>query len=79
MSVEFYRYVPMNHLLIYSGNISMLGKPGTMEKEMIHQIFCRFLSKYRVKYVSYIGAGDAKVHKYLTSRLPYIDLTIKKL
>ena len=57
----------------------MLGKSGTMENEMIYQMFCRSLSKCRVRYVLYIRDGKAKVHKYLTSRPPYIDLTIKKL
>jgi hypothetical protein len=46
---------------------------------MIHEMFCRSLSKYKIKYTSCIGDGDAKVHKYLTDNPPYSDLTIKKL
>ena len=47
-----------------------------MEKEMVYEMFCRFLSKYNVRYVSYIGDGDAKVHSYLTSHPPYPGVII---
>ncbi|CAF1349574.1 unnamed protein product [Rotaria sordida] len=50
-----------------------------MEKEMIHEMFCRFLSKYKIKCTSYIGDGDAKVHSFLTSNPPYPGVTIKEL
>jgi hypothetical protein len=50
-----------------------------MEKEMIREMFCRLLSKYKIKYTSYIGDEDAKIHKYLTNNPPYSDITIKKL
>ncbi|CAF4295532.1 unnamed protein product [Didymodactylos carnosus] len=52
---------------------------GEMEKEMIHEMFCRSLSKYKINYVSYIGDGDAKVRKYLTDNPPYSGVIIKKL
>lgn len=50
-----------------------------MEKEMVYEMFCRSLSKYNVRYVSYIGDGNAKVHNYLASNPPYHGVTIKKL
>ena len=50
-----------------------------MEKEMIHEMFSRSISKYEIKYSSYIGDGDAKVHKYLVDNPPYSNVTIKKL
>jgi hypothetical protein len=50
-----------------------------MEKEMIHEMFCRSLAKYNTRYVSYVGDGDAKVHKYLVDNPPYPDIDIKKL
>ena len=40
-------------------NISFLGASGSMEKELIHQMFCRSVFKYDVKYTSFIGDGDA--------------------
>ncbi|CAF1453077.1 unnamed protein product [Rotaria sordida] len=52
---------------------------GAMEKEMIYEMFCRSLPKYDIKYISYIGDGDAKVHKYLTTNPPYPGVIIKKL
>ena len=42
---------------------------------MIH----RSLSKYNLKYTSYIGDGDAKLHKYLLENPPYTDVPIKKI
>ncbi len=50
-----------------------------MEKEMIHQIFSRSLSKYTIRYTSYIGDGDAKVHRYLINNPPYSNVAIKKI
>ena len=50
-----------------------------MEKELIYQMFCRSLSKYDVKYTSFIGDGDAKVHKYLLEHSPYCHVKIKKI
>ncbi|CAF1481850.1 unnamed protein product, partial [Rotaria sordida] len=47
---------------------------GGMEKEMIHEMFCRSLPKYNIKYTSYIGDGDAKVYKYLVDNPPYSDI-----
>ncbi|CAF4838022.1 unnamed protein product, partial [Rotaria sp. Silwood2] len=55
------------------------GSSGGMEKEMIHEMFCRSLAKYNRRYVSYVGDGDAKVHKYLVDNPPYPDIDIKKL
>ncbi|CAF4821270.1 unnamed protein product [Rotaria sp. Silwood1] len=52
---------------------------GAKKKEMIHEMFCRFLSIYKIKYTSYIGDGDAKVHSFLTSNPPYPGVTIKEL
>lgn len=46
---------------------------------MIREMFSRSLSKYGVKYTSYIGDGDAKVHKYLTENPPYRDVAVKKV
>jgi hypothetical protein len=60
-------------------NISFLGASGSMEKELIHQMFCRSVFKYDVKYTSFIGDGDAKVHKYLLESPPYSDVKIKKI
>ena len=50
-----------------------------MEKEMIYDMFCRSLPKYYVRYVSYIGNGNAIVHSYLTSHPPYPGVVVKKL
>ena len=50
-----------------------------MEKEMIYEMFCRSVPKYGIKYVSYIGDGDAKVHRYLTTNPPYPSVSIRKL
>ena len=50
-----------------------------MKKEMIYDMFCRLLPKYNVRYVSYIGNGDVKVHSYLTSDPPYPGVVVKKL
>lgn len=50
-----------------------------MEKQMIYEMFCRSVSKYNVRYISYIGDGDAKVHSFLTSNPTYPGVTIKKL
>ena len=80
MSVEFYRYfVVISYTNSFYGSFLMLGKSGSMEKEMIHQMFSRSLSKYQVRYGSYIGDGDAKVHKYLVEHPPYDNLLISKL
>ena len=46
---------------------------------MIHEMFCRSVPNYDVRYVSYIGDGDAKVHSFLTSNPPYPGVVIKKL
>ncbi|CAF1520869.1 unnamed protein product [Rotaria sp. Silwood1] len=59
--------------------IKCQGSSGGMEKEMIHEMFCRSLAKYNTRYVSYVGDGDAKVHKYLVDNPPYPDIDIKKL
>ncbi|CAF1331416.1 unnamed protein product [Rotaria sordida] len=59
--------------------LNFIGTSGAMEKEMIYEMFCRSLPKYDIKYISYIGDGDAKVHKYLTTNPPYPGVTIKKL
>ncbi|CAF1614937.1 unnamed protein product, partial [Didymodactylos carnosus] len=59
--------------------INYEGASGSMEKELIHQMFCRSVSKYDVKYTSFIGDGDAKVHKYLLENPPYSDVKIKKI
>ena len=45
---------------------------------MIYDMFCRLLPKYNVRYVSYIGNGNAKVHSYLTSHPPYPGVAAKK-
>ena len=50
-----------------------------MKKEMIYEMFCRSLPKYNVRYFSYIGDGDAKVHSCLTSHPPYPGVVVKKL
>jgi len=50
-----------------------------MEKQMVYEMFCRSVSKYNVRYISYIGDGDAKVHSFLTSNPIYPGVTIKKL
>ncbi|CAF3854019.1 unnamed protein product, partial [Rotaria magnacalcarata] len=59
--------------------LNFIGASGAMEKEMIYEMFCRSLPKYDIKYISYIGDGDAKVHKYLTTNPPYPGVTIRKL
>lgn len=46
---------------------------------MIHEMFSRSLSRYDCKYVSYVGDGDPKVHKHLTSNPPYPNQAIKKI
>ena len=46
---------------------------------MIYEMFCRLLPKYNVRYVSYIGNGNVKVHSYLTSYPPYPAVVVKKL
>ena len=46
---------------------------------MIHEMFARSLSKYDFKYTSYVGDGDAKVHKHLLANPPYPGTTIKKI
>jgi hypothetical protein len=37
------------------------------------------MSKYNVKYTSFIGDGDAKVHKHLLDNPPYVDVKVKKI
>ncbi|CAF4181308.1 unnamed protein product, partial [Rotaria sordida] len=59
--------------------LNYIGSSRGMEKEMIHEMFCRSLSKYNTTYISYIGDGDAKIHKYLMDNPPYSDINIKKL
>ncbi|CAF4913254.1 unnamed protein product [Rotaria socialis] len=59
--------------------LNFIGASGAMEKEMIYEMFCGSLPKYDIKYISYIGDGDAKVHKYLTTNPPYPGVTIRKL
>ncbi|CAF3866886.1 unnamed protein product [Rotaria sordida] len=54
--------------------LNFTGTSGAMEKEMIREMFCRSLSKYKIKYISYIGDGDAKVHSFLTSNSPYLGV-----
>lgn len=51
-----------------------------MERELIHQMFSRSILKYGIKYTSFVGDGDAKVHKYLLQKQnpPYSDVTITK-
>ena len=46
---------------------------------MIYDMFCRLLPKYNIRYVSYIGNGNVKVHSYLTSHPPYPGVVVKKL
>ena len=80
MSVEFCRYfVVISYTNSFYGSFLMLGKSGSMKKEMIHQMFSRSLSKYQIRYGSYIGDGDAMVHKYLVEHPPYDKLLISKL
>ncbi|CAF1043010.1 unnamed protein product, partial [Didymodactylos carnosus] len=55
------------------------GSSGGMEKEMIHEMFCRSLAKYDVKYISYVGDGDAKVNKYLIGNPTYSTIDVNKL
>ena len=50
-----------------------------MEMETIYEIFCRSLPKYNVRYVSYFGDDDAKVHSYLTSHPPYPGVVVQKI
>jgi len=50
-----------------------------MEKQLIHDMFSRSVAKYNVKYISFIGDGDAKVHKHLLQNPPYVDVQIKKI
>ena len=45
---------------------------------MIYEMFCRSLPKSNVRYVSYIGDGNAKVLSYLTSHPPYPGVIVKK-
>jgi hypothetical protein len=52
----------MNYILLYHKSLSNSGASVGMEKEMIHEMFCRSLSKQKMKYISYIGDGDAKVY-----------------
>jgi hypothetical protein len=47
-----------------------------MEKEMVHEMFCRLLTKYNTTYVSYVGDGDAKVHKHLIDNPLYPGIDI---
>jgi len=65
--------------LLYNKNLSNLGSSGGMEKEMIYNMFSRSLTKYKIKYLSYIDDGDAKVYKHLIDNPPYPDGHIKKL
>ncbi|CAF3322491.1 unnamed protein product [Rotaria socialis] len=65
--------------LLFIISLSNTGASGAMEKLMIHEMFCRSLSKYKIKYISYVGDGDAKVHNFLTNNPPYSGVTIKKL
>ncbi|CAF1138715.1 unnamed protein product [Rotaria sordida] len=58
--------------------LNFTGTSGAMEKEMIREMFCRSLSKYKIKYISYIGDGDAKVHSFLTSNSPYLGVIIRE-
>ena len=79
MPIELHRYILINCVLFYRKSLSNLGTSGAMEKDMIYEMFCRSIPKYDIKYVSYIGDGDAKVHRYLTMNPPYPGVTIKKL
>ena len=46
---------------------------------MIYDVFCRLLPKCNVRYVSYIGNGNVKVHSYQISHSPYSGVVVKKL
>ncbi|CAF1041440.1 unnamed protein product [Rotaria sordida] len=80
---ESLRYANPDLFLIFQENhdcqLNYAGSSGGMEKEMIHEMFCRSLPKYNIKYTSYIGDGDAKVHKYLVDNPSYSDVNIKKI
>ncbi len=77
--IELHRQVVINYEPLHNKILSNSGSSGGMEKEMVHEMFCRSLAKYNTTYVSYIGDGDAKVHKYLIDNPPYLDIDIKKL
>ncbi|CAF3859946.1 unnamed protein product [Rotaria sp. Silwood1] len=55
------------------------GASGSMERNLIHIMFKRSITKYNVKYCKYIGDGDAKVFKYLLDDPPYHNLTVEKI
>ncbi|CAF1617346.1 unnamed protein product [Rotaria magnacalcarata] len=67
VNADLYSTFQSNH----ECQLNFSGASGTMEKEMVYEVFCQSLLKYNVRYVSYIGDGDAKVHSYLTSHPPY--------
>ncbi|CAF5001578.1 unnamed protein product, partial [Rotaria socialis] len=82
-SAESLRHVNSDLFSTFQENhecqLNFIGASGAMEKEMIYEMFCRSLPKYDIKYISYIGDGDAKVHKHLTTNPPYPGVTIRKL
>ncbi|CAM4908808.1 unnamed protein product [Rotaria socialis] len=82
-SAESLRHVNSDLFSTFQENhecqLNFIGASGAMEKEMIYEMFCRSLPKYDIKYISYIGDGDAKIHKYLTTNPPYPGVTIRKL
>lgn len=50
-----------------------------MERQLIHQMFSRSLASYNVRYIAFIGDGDAKVHRHLLDNPPYVNLQVKKI
>ncbi len=76
MPIELYRQVVINYKSSYNKILSNSGSSGGMEKEMVHEMFCRLLTKYNTTYVSYVGDGDAKVHKHLIDNPLYPGIDI---
>lgn len=55
------------------------GSSGSMEKEIIKDIFCSSVEKHQLRYTRYIGDGDTNSFKALEEAKPYGDVGIEKI
>lgn len=55
------------------------GSAGKMEVDGIKEMFCRSITKFKCKYMQYIGDGDSKTYKAVLDANPYgSDFQVEK-
>ena len=56
------------------------GSSGTMEKDLVRDIFCSSEDKYNLRFTSFIGDGDSKSFKTVQDAQPYgSDIPVEKI